>query len=112
MRWTLYSCVHVHFSNLSRARVEKNYCHAHCLFGHSDRLYYDRYTRRLRGTVESDVLAGLAEEQRRVVKTAVADNVLEGWDPTPADLGLLADNAVGKITAVQYRAAVIAAASA
>jgi Antitoxin VbhA len=47
-----------------------------------------------------------------VVKTAVADNVLEGWDPTPADLGLLADYAVGEITAVQYRAAVIAAASA
>ena len=47
-----------------------------------------------------------------MVKTAVAGNVLEGWDPTPADLVLLADYAVGKITAVQYRAAVIAAASA
>ena len=47
-----------------------------------------------------------------MVKMAVADNVLEGWDPTPADLGRLAYYAVGKITAVQNRAAVIAAASA
>ena len=47
-----------------------------------------------------------------MVKTAVADNVLEGWDPTPADLGLLADYGVGKITAVLYRGAVISAASA
>jgi hypothetical protein len=66
----------------------------------------------LGATAESDTLAGLSAEQRRVVKMAVADNVLEGWDPTPADLGLLADYAVRKITAVQYRAAVIAAASA
>lgn len=63
----------------------------------------------LGATGESDALAGLSEEQRRLVDTAVSDNVLEGWDPTPADLGLLTDYAAGKMTAEQYRAAVIAA---
>jgi hypothetical protein len=36
----------------------ENYCHARCLFGLSNQLYYDRYTRRPRGSNSSwkDVL--------------------------------------------------------
>lgn len=60
---------------------------------------------KVRASGESDALAGLSEEQRRLVETAVVDNVLEGWDPATADLKLPADYAAGKITAEHYRAA-------
>lgn len=60
----------------------------------------------------SEVLDALGPEQRRALVTAVADNVLEGWEPTTAEISLLAEYAAGKITAEQYRAAVLAAVSA
>ena len=58
--------------------------------------------------IGTDVLAGLSAEQRRAVQTAVADNVLEGWAPTDADLTRLSELAAGHITFEQYRAEVLA----
>lgn len=55
----------------------------------------------------SEVVDGLSAEQRRALVTSVADNVLEGWQPTAVEVQLLADYAAGRITAEQYRAAVL-----
>lgn len=49
-----------------------------------------------------DLLDGLTAEQRRIVTTAVADNVLEGWQPTRADIQALVDVVCGKATTEDY----------
>lgn len=49
-----------------------------------------------------DLLAGLTVEQRRIVITAVADNVLEGWRPSRADIGALVDVVCGNTTTEDY----------
>jgi hypothetical protein len=49
-----------------------------------------------------DLLAGLSTEQRRIVITAVADNVLEGWRPNRADIGALVDVVCGNTTIEEY----------
>lgn len=54
----------------------------------------------------ADTLQRLTAEDRRAVETAVADNVLEGWEPSPADVGRLAQLAAGDITFDEYRASI------
>lgn len=49
-----------------------------------------------------DLLDGLTAEQQRIVTTAVADNVLEGWQPTRADIQALVDVVCGKTTTQDY----------
>ena len=50
----------------------------------------------------SDVLDGLTSDERRVVIIAVADNVLEGWQPERADIEALVDVVRGKCTTREY----------
>jgi Antitoxin VbhA len=50
----------------------------------------------------SDVLDGLTSDERRVVIVAVADNVLEGWQPERADIEALVDVVRGKCTTREY----------
>jgi Antitoxin VbhA len=53
-----------------------------------------------------DLFEGLSAEQRRVVITAVADNVLEGWRPGRADIGALVEVVCGNTTTEEYIATV------
>ena len=46
----------------------------------------------------------LAPADRLAVRTAVADNVLEGWQPTKVDIEMLVAVASGATTAEEYRA--------
>ncbi len=49
-----------------------------------------------------DTLQQLTADERRAVETAVADNVLEGWDPSLADISRLARLAAGEIAFEDY----------
>lgn len=49
-----------------------------------------------------ELLDGLTAEQRRAVITAVADNVLEGWRPSRADVQALVDVVIGKTSTEDY----------
>lgn len=49
-----------------------------------------------------DLFDGLASDERRVVITAVADNVLEGWQPEREDIEALVDVVRGKCTTREY----------
>jgi hypothetical protein len=49
-----------------------------------------------------DVLDGLTSDERRVVIVAVADNVLEGWQPGREDIEALVDVVRGKCTTGEY----------
>lgn len=49
-----------------------------------------------------ELLDGLTAEQRRAVTTAVADNVLEGWQPSRADVQALVDVVCGKASTEDY----------
>jgi hypothetical protein len=49
-----------------------------------------------------DLLDGLAAEERRTIVTAVADNVLEGWQPSHADVQALVDVVCGKTSTEDY----------
>ena len=49
-----------------------------------------------------DLLNGLTGVERRAVINAVADNVLEGWQPQRADLEALVDVVRGKCTTEEY----------
>jgi antitoxin VbhA-like protein len=49
-----------------------------------------------------DLFDGLTAEQRRIVITAVADNVLEGWRPSRADIQALVDVVCGNTTTEDY----------
>jgi hypothetical protein len=49
-----------------------------------------------------DLFDGLTAEQRRAVITAVADNVLEGWRPSRADIRALVDVVCGNTTTAEY----------
>jgi hypothetical protein len=49
-----------------------------------------------------ELLDGLTAEQRRAVTTAVADNVLEGWQPSRADVQALVDVVCGKTSTEDY----------
>ncbi|MGA7133868.1 MAG: hypothetical protein WBZ15_16260 [Mycobacterium sp.] len=49
-----------------------------------------------------DRFDGLTAEQRRIVITAVADNVLEGWRPSRADIQALIDVVCGNTTTEEY----------
>lgn len=52
-------------------------------------------------------LEDLDEATRRAVTTAVADNVLEGWKPSPSDVDRLAELASGTISFDDYRRSVL-----
>ena len=49
-----------------------------------------------------DLFDGLTSDERRVVIVAVADNVLEGWQPERADIEALVDVVRGKCTTREY----------
>lgn len=49
-----------------------------------------------------DLFDGLTVDERRVVINAVADNVLEGWQPGRADIEALIDVVRGKSTTRNY----------
>lgn len=49
-----------------------------------------------------DLLDGLTAEERRAVVGAVADNVLEGWQPSRADVQALVDVVCGKTSTADY----------
>jgi hypothetical protein len=49
-----------------------------------------------------DLLDGLTGDERRAVIVAVADNVLEGWEPERADIEALVDVVRGKCTTAEY----------
>ncbi len=49
-----------------------------------------------------DLFDGLTAEQRHVVMVAVADNVLEGWRPSRADIRALVDVVCGETTTEDY----------
>ena len=49
-----------------------------------------------------DLFDGLTAEQRRILITAVADNVLEGWRPSRADIQALVDVVCGNTTTEEY----------
>lgn len=49
-----------------------------------------------------ELLDGLTAEQRRAVITAVADNVLEGWQPSREDIQALVDVVTGKTSTEDY----------
>jgi hypothetical protein len=49
-----------------------------------------------------DLFDGLNAEARRIVTTAVADNVLEGWRPSRADIQALIDVVCGNTTTEDY----------
>jgi hypothetical protein len=49
-----------------------------------------------------ELLDGLTDEQRRAVTTAVADNVLEGWQPSREDIQALVDVVTGKTSTEDY----------
>lgn len=49
-----------------------------------------------------ELLDGLTAEQQRAVISAVADNVLEGWQPSRADIRALVDVVVGKTSVEEY----------
>jgi hypothetical protein len=49
-----------------------------------------------------DVLDGLTSDERRVVIVAVADNILEGWQPRREDIEALVDVVRGKCTTREY----------
>jgi hypothetical protein len=52
-------------------------------------------------------VAALPASDRLAVRTAVANSVLEGWQPTKVDVDRLAAFALGAITMEQYRAWVL-----
>jgi hypothetical protein len=49
-----------------------------------------------------DFFDGVASDERRVVIIAVADNVLEGWQPEREDIEALFDVMRGKCTTREY----------
>ncbi len=49
-----------------------------------------------------DLFDGLTSDELRVVIVAVADNVLEGWEPERADIDALVDVVRGKCTTEEY----------
>lgn len=49
-----------------------------------------------------DLFDGLSADQRRIVITAVADNVLEGWRPSRADIQAVIDVVCGNTTTEDY----------
>jgi hypothetical protein len=49
-----------------------------------------------------ELLDGLTGEQRRAVSTAVADNVLEGWQPSREDIQALVDIVTGRTSTEDY----------
>lgn len=49
-----------------------------------------------------DLFDGLTAEQRRVVITAVANNVLEGWRPSRAEIQALVDVVCDRTTIEEY----------
>ena len=49
-----------------------------------------------------DLLDGLTGDERRAVIVAVADNVLEGWEPERADIEALVDVVRGKCSTAEY----------
>jgi Antitoxin VbhA len=49
-----------------------------------------------------DLFDGLTSDERRVVIVAVADNVLEGWQPERADIEALVDVVRGRCTTREY----------
>jgi hypothetical protein len=49
-----------------------------------------------------DLFDGLTSDERRAVIVAVADNVLEGWQPERADIDALVDVVRGKCTTREY----------
>jgi len=49
-----------------------------------------------------DLFDGLTAAQRRIVITTVADNVLEGWRPSRADIQALVDVVCGNTTTEDY----------
>ena len=49
-----------------------------------------------------DLFDGLTAEQHRAVTNAVADNVLEGWRPSRADIQALIDVVRGNTTTEDY----------
>lgn len=53
-----------------------------------------------------ELLHGLTADQRRAVRTAVADNVLEGWQPTRDEIQALVDVVTGKSSTDDYVQAV------
>jgi hypothetical protein len=50
----------------------------------------------------ADLLDGLTAEERRAVVAAIADNVLEGWRPSRADVQALVDVVCGKTSTEDY----------
>jgi len=50
----------------------------------------------------ADLFEGLTSDERRAVIVAVADNVLEGWEPERADIEALVDVVRGKCTTAEY----------
>jgi Antitoxin VbhA len=58
-----------------------------------------------------ELLDGLSAEQRRAVITAVAENVLEGWQPTREHIQALVDVVTGKTSTEDYIRAVHAGVS-
>lgn len=52
-------------------------------------------------------LAKLSNSDRLAVRAAVANSVLEGWQPTKAEMDRLVAFAAGAITIEQYRAWVL-----
>lgn len=51
-----------------------------------------------------DLLVGLSGDERRVLSVAVTDNVLEGWEPSRADIQALVDVVRGYVTTQEYLA--------
>lgn len=52
----------------------------------------------------AELFEGLSAGEVRAVTDAVANNVLEGWQPTRAEIALLCDHAAGRIGFDEYAA--------
>jgi hypothetical protein len=50
----------------------------------------------------ADLFEGLTSDERRAMIVAVADNVLEGWEPERADIEALVDVVRSKCTTAEY----------
>jgi hypothetical protein len=49
-----------------------------------------------------ELFEGLSADEVRAVTDAVANNVLEGWQPTRAEIALLCDQAAGRVGFDEY----------
>lgn len=58
-----------------------------------------------------ELFAGLTDTQVRGVVQAIDNNVLEGWDPQRADVGLLTRSARGELTDAEVIAEAVAMAT-